>query len=78
MCPEDKPGRGSGSVPRKLHVIVDEDRLQCAAELKGHTGRENARRQPVPQQDLTLGPEASWLPPVHRLSSALRKNVIGR
>lgn len=29
MCPEDKPGRGSGSVPRKLPVIVDEDAIRC-------------------------------------------------
>lgn len=78
MCPEDKPGRGSGSVPRKLDIIVDEDLVRYAMGQKGHTGRGNVRRQPVPRQDLTLAPKVSWLPPVHRLPSGLRMNAIGR
>lgn len=42
ICPEDRPGRGSGSVPRKLHVIVGEDTVMCGGVTMAYRPRERA------------------------------------
>jgi hypothetical protein len=49
MCPDWRPGRGSGSVPRYLHYIRVSE-LSGINDYEIHTGRVNERRGRAPSQ----------------------------